>query len=199
MLRTPVHLPNWGMRKLQLTLCRLCSFMMRARMVSSLTLSHLSAFARGKRGVFRIVSVGDQSAGCETEGKSCSHYKTEYFICRCPHYASLIFLQLSGIMSCLKSIKQGQSTPPPKKQSSIEFYLLVALRKTSATKNAKRSRERISPDAKRSTGIIAPPPMQQEKHAGNGPPHAARRSTLGQFRHPIQQESRTLAALVWFV
>lgn len=89
--------------------------------------------------------------------------------------------------------------PPPKKQSSIEFYLLVALRKTSATKNAKRSRERISPDAKRSTGIIAPPPMQQEKHAGNGPPHAARRSTLGQFRHPIQQESRTLAALVWFV
>ena len=173
--------------------------MMRARMVSSLTLSRLSAFARGKRGIFRVVSVGDQSAGCETEGKSCSHYKTEYFICRCPHYASPIFLQLSGIMSCLKSLKQGQSTPPPKKQSSIEFYLLVALRKTSATKNAKRSRERISPDAKRSTGIIAPPPMQQEKHAGNGPPHAARRSTLGQFRHPTQQESRTLAALVWFV
>ena len=104
--------------------------MMRARMVSSLTLSRLSAFARGKRGIFRVVSVGDQSAGCETEGKSCSHYKTEYFICRCPHYASPIFLQLSGIMSCLKSIKQGQSTPPPpKKQSSIEFYLLVALRK----------------------------------------------------------------------
>ena len=104
--------------------------MMRARMVSSLTLSRLSAFARGKRGIFRVVSVGDQSAGCETEGKSCSHYKTEYFICRCPHYASPIFLQLSGIMSCLKPIKQGQSTPPPpKKQSSIEFYLLVALRK----------------------------------------------------------------------
>ena len=171
--------------------------MMRARMVSSLTLSRLSAFARGKRGIFRVVSVGDQSAGCETEGKSCSHYKTEYFICRCPHYASF-FLTTVRHYVMLEVDKTRAITPPPKKQSSIEFYLLVALRKTSATKNAKRSRERISPDAKRSTGIIAPPPMQQEKHAGNGPPHAARRSTLGQFRHPIQQESRTLAALVWF-
>ena len=174
--------------------------MMRARMVSSLTLPRLGAFARGKRGIFRVVSVGDQSAGCETEGKSCSHYKTEYFICRCPHYASPIFLQLSGIMSCLKSIEQGQSTPPPpKKQSSIEFYLLVTIRKNLRYKNAKGSTRSISPDAKRSTGIIAPPPMRQEKHTGNGPPHAARRSTLGQFRHPIQQEGRTQAALVWFL
>lgn len=43
-------------------------------MVSSLTLSRLDAFAKGKRGIFRVVSVGDQSAGCEAEGKGDSHY-----------------------------------------------------------------------------------------------------------------------------
>ena len=144
--------------------------MMRARMVSSLTLSHLSAFARGKRGIFRVVSVGDQSAGCETEGKSCSHYKTEYFICRCPHYASLIFLQLSGIMSCLKSIKQGQSTPPPEKTKQYIVLLACNHTKNLRYKNAKGSTRSISPDAKRSTGVIAPPPMQQEKHADRDPP-----------------------------
>ena len=158
--------------------------MMRARMVSSLTLSRLSAFAKGKRGIFRVVSVGDQSAGCETEGKSCSHYKTEYFICRCPHYASPIFLQLSGIMSCLKSIKQGLS-------SSLTKNLRHKKCKALARANITRRKEE--------PGIIAPPPMRQEKHAGNGPPHAARRSTLGQFRHPIQQEGRTQAALVWIL
>ena len=146
----------------------------------------------------RIASAGSQPARRKTESENVRRHNVLRFPTS-SRQVPLLFKQLSGIMSCLKSIKQGQSTPPPKKQSSIEFYLLVALRKTSATKNAKRSRERISPDAKRSTGIIASPPMQQEKHAGNGPPHAARRSTLGQFRHPIQQESRTLAALVWFV
>ena len=89
--------------------------------------------------------------------------------------------------------------PPPEKTKQYIVLLACNHTKNLRYKNAKGSRERISPDAKRSTGIIAPPPMQQEKHAGNGPPHAARRSTLGQFRHPIQQESRTLAALVWFV
>ena len=151
--------------------------MMRARMVSSLTLSHLSAFARGKRGIFRVVSVGDQSAGCETEGKSCSHYKTEYFICRCPHYASLIFLQLSGIMSCLKSIKQGQSTPPPEKTKQYIVLLACNHMKNLRYKNAKGSTRSMSPDAKRSTGIIVPLPMQQERHAGRDPSQAAGRST----------------------
>ena len=170
--------------------------MMRARMVSNLTLSHLSAFARGKRGIFRVVSVGDQSAGCETEGKSCSHYKTEYFICRCPHYASLIFLQLSGIMSCLKSIKQGQSTPPPKKQSSIEFYLLVALRKTSATKKCKAlARANITrrkeehghncpaPNAAGEARRQWPAPCGEEKHSRAVPPsHTAREPHSGGSR-----------------
>ena len=165
--------------------------MMRARMVSSLTLSRLSAFARGKRGIFRVVSIGDQSAGCETEGKSCSHYKTEYFICRCPHYASPIFLQLSGIMSCLKSIKQGQSTPPPEKTK--QYIVLLACNHTKKpplqeckgldTINIARRKEEHGRNCPASNAAgearrQRPAPCGGEKHSGSSAAPYSKRAAL---------------------
>ena len=69
-------------------------------------------------------------------------------------------------------------TPPPPEKTK-QYIVLLACNHTKNLryKNAKGSTRSISPDAKRSTGVIAPPPMQQEKHAGRDPPHAAGRST----------------------
>ena len=100
-------------------------------------------------------------------------------------------------MSCLKSIKQGQSTPPPEKTKQYIVLLACNHTKNLRYKNAKGSTRSMSPDAKRSTGVIVPPPMQQERHAGRDPSQAGGEA-LGQFRRPIQQESRTRAALIRF-
>ena len=89
--------------------------------------------------------------------------------------------------------------PPPEKTKQYIVLLASSLTKNLRHKNAKRSRERISPDAKRSTGVIVPPPMQQEKHAGRDPPHAAREKRAGSVPRLAQQEGRTQAALVWFL
>ena len=162
--------------------------MMRARMVSSLTLSRLSAFARGKRGIFHVVSVGDQSAGRETEGKSCSHYKTEYFICRYPHNASF-FLATVRHYVMLEVDKTRAITPPPEKTKQYIVLLACNHTKNLRYKNAKGSTRSISPDAKRSTGVIVPPPMQQERHAGRDPSHAAGGKHSGSSAAPYSKRA----------
>ena len=84
--------------------------------------------------------------------------------------------------------------PPPKKQSSIEFFLLVALRKNLRYKNAKGSTRSISPDAKRSTGVIVPAsnaagearrqrpaPCGGEKHSSSSAAPCSKRAALGRL------------------
>ena len=168
--------------------------MMRAHMVSSLTLSRLDAFARGERGIFRVVSVVDQSAGCETEGKSCSHYKTEYFICRCPHYASLIFLTTVRHYVMLEVDKTRAINPPPEKTK--QYIVLLACNHTKKpplqeckgldTINIARRKEEHGRNCPASNAAgearrQRPAPCGGEKHSGSSAAPYSKRAALGRL------------------
>lgn len=167
--------------------------MMRARMVSSLTLSRLSAFARGKRGIFRVVSVGDQSAGCETEGKSCSHYKTEYCICRYPHNASF-FLTTVRHYVMLEVDKTRAINPPPEKTK--QYIVLLACNHTKKpplqeckgldTINIARCKEEHGRNCPASNAAgearrQRPAPCDGEKHSGSSAAPCSKRAALGRL------------------